>query len=328
MTLFFKQPLLGVLCVCAASFLVAPAAWAELPIMPDEPELQSNAPPPTLNDMQNWGDPSATTSSTNNAAPDTCRDPEGYDCTRHAKPARANRKSDKKDVFAEEEDLALQIRTDGMRDAATSYGARGGLAFRTRQIMTRLETNQGALEKTFDFRRLLIATSSNMLIEPPIIAESLEAFDVNANGDEAAVSDVIYNISRQARIVGAPRNWRQYLERTWDSVPPPPKILLPENAQERAAWKKWVAEGWQAGYAQADAIFQADLNRLTADFEGMVRYRVLLTQGKVSAPFAVLADRGISGGGNQMRVGDRAIRLSGPAQLRPAGDTWQPPIQQ
>jgi defect-in-organelle-trafficking protein DotC len=326
MTLFFKQPLLGVLCVCAASLLAAPA-WAELPIMPEEPEVQTNAPPPTLYDMQNWGDPTAAPSSPNNVSANKCRDPEGYDCTRHAS-AAAPKKSDEKDVFAEEEGLALQIRTDGMRDAATSYGARGGLAFRTRQIMARLDTNKGALEKTFDFRRLLIATSSNMLIEPPIIAESLEAFDVNANGDEAAVSDVIYNISRQARIVAAPRNWRQYLERTWDSVPPPPKILLPENDAERAAWKKWVAAGWQAGFAQADSIFQADLNRLTADFEGMVRYRVLLTQGKVSAPFAVLADRGVSGGGNQMRVGDRAIRLSGPAQLRPAGDSWQPPIQQ
>ena len=325
MTPFYKLPYLALALLCA-TLVLSTSAWADLPIMPDEPQIGVNAPPPNLDQMQNWGGVGTADDTTTKR-----RDPENYNINdgSNTKAAANKKAADKKtDVFEQEKDLALQIRTDGMRDAATSYGARGGLAYRTRQIMQRLNTNSGALEKTFDFRRLLITTSSNMLIEPPIIAESLEAFDVNASGDEAAVSDVIYNISRQARIVAAPRNWRQYLERTWDSVPPPPQILLPENEIERVAWKKWVYLGWDEGFKQADAIFQSDLNRLTADFEGMVRYRVLLTQGKVSAPFAVLADHSISDGGNEMRVGDRAIRLSGPAQLRPAGELWQPPIQQ
>ncbi len=228
-------------------------------------------------------------------------------------------------IIGEDSEFAVKIRRDAMRRAARSYGARGGLAWRTRAIMNTLKENQTALDKTYNFRRLLIAAPSNLLIEPPIISQSLDAFKVSDYGDEAAVSDVIYNISQQARIVAAPRNWRQYLERSFDDdITPPPNLLLPETVEERKLWTKWVAQGWEEGIKQADQIFEIDLEQLVSDFEGMVRYRMLLAQGKVSSPYAVHEDRGITGGGDEMRVGDRAIRISGPAQLRKVGDEWNP----
>lgn len=233
-----------------------------------------------------------------------------------------------KTVFDQEKQLALRIRQDSMKEAARSYGARGGLAWRTHQIMLKLEENAAALDKTFNFRRLLITAPSNLLIEPPIINEALNAFVVSGEGSEAAVSDAVYKISRKARIVAAPRHWREYLERSWTNVEAPPDILLPESPEERKNWRLWVAEGWQQGIVQADDTFQADLNRLTADFEGMVRYRNLLAQGKVSAPYAVMVDRGVTGGGSEMRVGDRAVRISGQSQLINQSDSWQPPQRQ
>ncbi len=223
------------------------------------------------------------------------------------------------------QDVATQLRRESMKDAAISYGARGGLANRTRQIMETLDENQFALDKVYDFRQLLVPAPSNLQIEPPIISESLNAFIVSNEGDTAAVSDVIYNISRQAQIVPAPRNWRQYLWRKWDDeIAPPPNLLLPETYEERVLWRKWVEKGWYQGIAQADAIFEADLNLLVADYEGMVRYRVLLAQGKVSSPFAIIEDRGVTGGGNEIRIGDRAIKLSNPAQLKRSANQWIP----
>jgi defect in organelle trafficking protein DotC len=246
------------------------------------------------------------------------------------------------DVVGEEKDLALKIRRDAQKEAALSFGARGGLAWRTRMIMSDLKKNEAALDRVFNFRRLLIKAPSNMFIEPPIISEALNNLIVTADGEEAAVADSVYHITRKARIVSAPRNWREYLERTWDKVTPPPEILLPENATERKAWRIWVSRGWNEGYKQADEIFQADLNRMAADFEGMVRYRVLLSQNKVSPPYATLEDRGVSGIQsetmvgtrpmkiyNEMRIGDRAIRITQPVTLRPdeAAEQWQPPVE-
>jgi len=245
-------------------------------------------------------------------------------------------------VVDEEKDLALKIRRDAMRESALSFGARGGLAWRTKQIMDELNQNARALDKAFNFRELLIDAPSNMYIEPPIVSEAMNNFLVTPDGNEAAVADTIYQITRQARIVSTSRNWRQYLERSWPEVAPPPDILIPETPAERAAWKLWIEDGWQEGFKQADEIFQADLNRLVADFEGMVRYRVLLAQNKITQPYATMVDRGVSGIeieqmiGNkptkittQMRVGDRAIRITQPVTLRAdkQGEQWDVPAE-
>lgn len=240
-------------------------------------------------------------------------------------------------VVSQEKDLALKIRRDSMRNAARSYGARGGLGWRTKQIMNELKRSSSAMDKSFNFRRLLIKAPTNMYIEPPIISEALNNFIVTPSGTEAAVADIVYQITNQSRIVSAPRNWQQYLERDWEVVAPPPDILLPESPQEREAWIRWVTEGWEQGIKQADEIFQSDLDLLVADFEGMVRYRRLLAEGKVTAPYATLVDRGVTSSevqaniGNrslnittQLRVGDRAVRITEPASLREGrqGTEW------
>ncbi len=241
-------------------------------------------------------------------------------------------------IVDEEKDLALKIRRDAIRDAARSFGARGGLSWRTKNIMDELTQSAAALDKSFNFRRLLIKAPGNLHIEPPIISEALNNFIVTPSGVEAAVADAIYQITNQARIVSAPRSWRQYLERDWKAIAPPPDILLPENPKEREAWRRWISEGWDEGVLQADEIFQSDLDLLIADFEGMVRYRKLLAEGKVSAPYATMVDRGISSTkvqtviGNKpvnittmMRVGDRALRITAPSSLREGnqGAEWQ-----
>ena len=240
------------------------------------------------------------------------------------------KKSDSSVIIAEQaisdEDgpLRLQIRRDAQKEAALSYGARGGLSHRTYEIMKDLERRGPYLDRVFNFRQLLIKAPSGMLIEPPVIVEADDALLIEGDGQEAAIAERVYNINVNARIVSAPREWRTYLYRDWGDVAPPPDLLRPENAEEREKWKKWVKEGWNAGIMQADDIFQQDLDRLVADFRGMVRYRLLLAQGMVSKPFALHEDRGITGGGDEMRVGDRAIRITGPSQLNPGASEWQP----
>lgn len=216
----------------------------------------------------------------------------------------------------------LDIRRDAQKEAALSFGARGGLAKRNYEIMQGLNGYEDALDRVFDFRQLLIQAPSGLMIEPPIISESSDALVVIDNGMEAAVSDKIYNISKNAKITTAPRDWRHYIQQDWSEVKPPPAILWPRNPQEEINWSKWVNEGWEQGYRQADDMFETNLNRLLADFNGMVRYRMLLAKGLVSSPFALHEDRGVTGGGSEMRVGDRAIRITGPSQFNTSSELW------
>ncbi len=225
-------------------------------------------------------------------------------------------------IVDDESGLPLDIRLEAQREAALSYGARGGLAYRTWEIRQELEGNSAYLDKVFDFRQLLIPAPSGLLIEPPIISESVNAILIN--GREAAVADRVYNISRNAQIVSAARSWRNYLEREWGEVKPPPDILRPADEIEREQWIVWIDEGWDKGVDQADEIFEQDINQLTAHYQGMVRYRMLLAQGMVSPPYALQVDRGITGGGSRMRVGDRAIEITGMPELMPGTDKWSP----
>lgn len=231
----------------------------------------------------------------------------------------------KLNVFdGDQKTLPFDIRGDAMKEAALSYGARGGLAWRTYEIRKELLGRTPYLDKVYDFRQLLIPAPSGLLIEPPIISEADKAMIVDSKGTAAAVADRIYNISKNARIVSAPRLWNNYLERDWGEVTPPPDILRPNDAEEREKWINWVNQGWEKGVEQADEIFESDLNQLVADYTGMVRYRVLLTQGMVSPPYALQTDRGVTGGGKEMRIGDRQVEITGMPELVPGSEQWQP----
>jgi defect in organelle trafficking protein DotC len=221
--------------------------------------------------------------------------------------------------------LATDMRRDSQRMAALSYGARGGLAKRSFEVLEELKGFEPTLDKVFNFRALLVKAPSGLLIEPPIIRESLNATVVADNGNEAAVADQILQINKQAKIVTAPRDWRQYLEMTYDTViTPPPKILWPKNEKEQASWNQWVKEGWSAGYEQGEQIFEANVAQMVTDYSGMVRYRTLLAEGKISQPYALQEDRGVTGGRTEMRVGDRALRITGPSQFLTGADLWKP----
>lgn len=220
--------------------------------------------------------------------------------------------------------MALDLRHDAQKEAALSYGARGGLSRRNFEIMEGLSGREIMLDRVFNFRQLLIAAPSGLFIEPPIVSASEKALIITEGGVEAAVADRVYNIGQDAKIVTASRNWRTYLERPWGDVPPPPRVLWPQNEEEQLRWDDWVFQGWKAGYEQGDMEFETNLHRLTADFDGMIRYRVLVSQGILSTPFALHEDRGITGGGDEMRVGDRAIRITGPSQFRMDAGNWRP----
>ncbi len=221
-------------------------------------------------------------------------------------------------------EISMDIRLDALKEAAISFGARGGLAKRTFEIRQEIDIRARYLDKVFNFSQLLISAPSGFLIEPPIITESMNAMLIDIDGQTAAVSDKIYNIIRNARIVSAPRTWRQYLEREWGEVKPPPDILTPQDKKERAIWAEYVEKGWAQGVQQADDIFRDDLAKLESDFQGMIRYRMLLAQGMVSPPYALQIDRGVTGGGDEMRVGDRAVQITGIPELMTGADTWKP----
>lgn len=221
--------------------------------------------------------------------------------------------------------VALDIRSDAQKEAAMSYGARGGLAFRNFHIAEELKGQENVLDKVFNFQQLLVKAPSGLLIEPPIVSEADNALIVTKGGIEAAVADRIYNINKNAKIVTASRNWRQYIQPAiTEKIELPPKLLWPRSPEEETRWNEAFEKGWMAGIEQSNQIFESNLERLTSDFNGMILYRTMVAQGMISQPYALHEDRGITGGKNEMRIGDRALRITGPSEFKTGYDRWQP----
>jgi defect in organelle trafficking protein DotC len=197
-----------------------------------------------------------------------------------------------------------------VRQAAWAYGARGGEAARAFALNEMLSRYAPVLDRTFDFRTLVLpAGDGATLIRPPVVTEAEMAIALDSSGQTARETRQIYQITRKAALVSAPPQWRTWLVRDVDVPPPPAETLRPQTKHEVAVWRQAVTEGWAAGERQAVEVFLDDLARLERDLVGMARYRTLLAAGKVEAPEVAFLHRDTQGGRDMMRVDDTEIRI-------------------
>lgn len=220
-------------------------------------------------------------------------------------------------------------RAEILRTAALTYGAQGGLAARGFAINQMLRRYEAGLDSTYDFRPLVLPVGAGggtgqTLMRPPVVSGAQMAFALGDGGQVARESSCVFEITRAATLSSAPPNWRLYLVRTWSSPRRPVDAALPRTRQEAAYWNRVVAEGWAQGERQAVDIFLADLGRLERDIVGMARYRVLLRAGLVESPRVVFENRAAQGGREQLRLGDRTIRITDQPGLQANPRRWQP----
>lgn len=224
---------------------------------------------------------------------------------------------------ASEED---KLRRPALKETAQAFGARGGLAHATRQTNLMLRERADKLDQIYDFRKVMIRGPDNSVVLPPVISEAEDSYEMSDAGKTIRVSDTVYQIISQARFSPVPPMWHSYLIREYSTPKRPPDEILPRTPGERDVWEHHVSEGWDAGVEQANAIFQSDLNRLDRDYGGMLKFKELLAEGKVSAPVVSKAPLGVTGSGSDMRVNDRAIRITRDPQLQKDTSLWTPTI--
>jgi len=210
-----------------------------------------------------------------------------------------------------------------VRDTALSVGARSGLVWRAKQINASVVNRANYLDKIFNFRALVL--NDNVL--PPVLVESRDAVNLD-NPHELPISDRHYIIAKQARFVTAPPVWQDYLVMNEKKPDMPDATLLPkeDDEEEQAIWAEYTAVGWLRGIDQANVIFAENLNRIRRDYQGMLRYRVLLAQNMISAPEVSARALGITGGGDQMSINDRTLIIKSLPALKADTKQWQPVV--
>lgn len=217
-------------------------------------------------------------------------------------------------------DDGANLRKQMIAQDGRTVGFRAGLANRSVDLQHMLEIRAGVLDKLFQFQTLLGPGG----VLPPVIVEARDvtAYDV----DQMRSSTKVYKILRGERLVSVPPTWRDYLytglvlkAADFDL---PQEEARPKNTDEIKVWEKSVREGWAQGQQEAHAIFEANLNRLTRDFNGMLRYSILLQQGIISPTQIAESHRAVSGSTLEIKLDDRLRRITQRAELKINPEQW------
>lgn len=220
--------------------------------------------------------------------------------------------------------LPEDMRRNAMRTAAVGYAARAGLTHRGWEIAGILERFAPQIGRVFRFRDLMIH-EGGFLVQPPVLAETRQAFRLDRSLDRAASAGRHLKIVAAERILSGLPDWRGFLVRQWVEAEAPAEVLFPRDAAERELWRKWLEEGWKEGTDLADMIFLDDLDRLTGFFEGLVLWHRLNRQRMVSAPVLSLERSAVSGGGDVMRIDESLVTIAARASLVARPDLWRLP---
>ena len=202
------------------------------------------------------------------------------------------------------------VRLPAMREAAISFGAQSGLAKATRVINSQLEGNSQYLTQIYNFQYLMITGPDGVLVKPPVISEARETWESFEDGKTLRVADTVYEIIEQAQFTSTAPVWQNYLVAKFNEPEIPAMALRPKTSEETRIWRKWIKEGWKHGWDQARQIFETNLNRMNRDYNGMVRYKLLVEEGRISPTVIAGGNLGNTGGGDKLRINDRAIRIT------------------
>jgi len=212
------------------------------------------------------------------------------------------------------------VRAQTIQEAAASYGAQAGMAARARQLNEELRRNAGQYDRVFNFSAVMLEPG----FLPPVISEGRDAYN-QPSDFQVRAADRLYKIEFPARLVNVPPRWQAYLFVAESTAQVPDRTALPKNGAEKGLWDEWAARGWQQGQALAEETFRANMGRLKRDFEGMLRFKTLYAQGLVTKPILAKSVLGVTGGGDEMAVGDRIYEVTDKAKLNPDRSKWSTP---
>lgn len=211
-----------------------------------------------------------------------------------------------------------KIRVLAIKESALSIGARAGLAKRAKEINIYLARHEKDLDKVYNFNAIML--ENNVL--PPVLVEGHSTLNLDSP-NAIRLSDRTYKIVKQARFVTTPPNWHQYIWMDYRLPERPDNSILPKTDEEKKAWRKYSAQGWQSGKEQAATIFKDNLARLKQDYTGMILYRKLLAQNMVSPPYVSHTDLGVTGDASQIYIDDKALRITALPALKPDSSVWR-----
>lgn len=221
-----------------------------------------------------------------------------------------------RDEFSERSE-ALNI----VREEAMSIGTQAGLYWAASEINQMLLDHSYLLNE-IDFAPLLIDKRRYFII-PPVITEDEGTRVLSTTGRSIRLIDKTYRIEREPRFALEPPTWHDYLLISVSPPNRPAEALLGSDADEIRAWEQGVADGWDIGVEQALLTHQNKVMQLTNDYQGMIRYHILLTQNMVSSPQINESYQPIAGGGRRLVIEESNVEITVNPSLNSNRYSWE-----
>lgn len=210
-----------------------------------------------------------------------------------------------------------------LEEAGHTIGFRGGKAERAWELRQTIDLRSTRLGLIYDFRTLI----SKQGWLPPVIDEAIDVAHITPG--QIRTASHVYEIIAPERFVSNPPSWRTWLLAGLSSTPTdgPEASVTPENSVQKALWQTAVRKGWEEGRVSADHILEANFNRLTRDYRGMLLYSQLLRQGFINQPVVTDQQQTVTGDRQKLMTGDRVRTIKQNAEFIPDKTQWQPVIR-
>ncbi len=212
------------------------------------------------------------------------------------------------------------MRREALQEVAQQMGLSAGMNHQLKLKKRDFDTQADKLDTMFNFSSSVVLIENGVLA--PVIVEGNSNYSKNSD-DEILISDKKYKIVSRAKFVSQYPTWRTYIRFSYPVIDEIPDAYVPKNDVEKKIWDEAVQEGWNQGIRQADLTIAESYNRMNRDYQGMVKYKQLLSQGLITPTVIARANLGVTGGGNEMDVNTQVFRIQDHSGLVPNKKEWR-----
>lgn len=219
---------------------------------------------------------------------------------------------------------ASGLRMEMIYEAGLAIGLRAGSSEQSAIIIDGLNRRKADLDRLYKFNYLF--TGSGVFI-PPVIEEARDV--LSTDGRVMRIASRIYRIVKPGRLAFNGPGWEDYLFVGLDPTPPPnpSSAVLPKSEEEVKVWNRGVAEGWDEGVQQTNAVFDLNMARLNKEFTGIMLYNSLKERGLITSEVVAQDQTTVRGDENEMVVNERVLQITQDPGLVVDQKKWVPIIK-
>jgi len=198
-----------------------------------------------------------------------------------------------------------------------------GFQSEIKNINKSLERRSSDLDKTYNFRNLLI--KGNLL--PPVIVKGKNLMTREGNS-EFKESSFVYRIRKKARISFNSITWREYIYFDSSEVDRPilNPGLKPKSNEEKKIWRESIDKGFKMGIQHARDLRDYKFAQLNEDYAGMLLSYRLHELNMLSFSGLKQINKGTLVTENAININETQISIEGKDAFKP-NKSWKPMIR-